>query len=95
MSIARLPRYNKRLEYSFMDVFEQLILIMIIRREVVNFAIKNDIHRLLDTNNDGAENKILDINNETIKRVKQSIKENASKVQANYMEQKDEELLVM
>jgi hypothetical protein len=58
---------------------------MIIRREVVNFAIKNDIHRLLDTNHDGAENKILDINNETIKRVKLSIKENASKVQANYM----------
>ena len=85
MSIARLPRYNKRLEYSFMDVFEQLILIMIIRREVVNFAIKNDIHRLLDSNNDGAENKILEINNETIKRVKLSIKENASKVQANYM----------
>ena len=87
MSIARLPRYNKRLEYSFMDVFEQLILIMIIRREVVNFAIKNDIHRLLDSNNDGAETKILDINNETIKRVKQSINENASKVQANYMAQ--------
>jgi hypothetical protein len=58
---------------------------MIIRREVVNFAIKNDIHRLLDSNNDGAETKILDINNETIKRVKQSINENASKVQANYM----------
>jgi hypothetical protein len=68
-----------------MDVFEQLILIMIIRREVVNFAIKNDIHRLLDSNNDGAETKILDINNETIKRVRQSIKENTSKVQANYM----------
>ena len=85
MSIARLPRYNKHLEYSFMDVFEQLILIMIIRREVVNFAIKNDIHRLLDSNNDGAETKILDINNETIKRVRQSIKENTSKVQANYM----------
>ena len=78
--MARLPRYNKRLEYGFIDVFEQLILIMIIRREVVNFAIRNDIHSLLDTKNDGAENKILDINNETIKRVKQSIRENASKV---------------
>jgi hypothetical protein len=53
---------------------------MIIRREVVNFAIRNDIHSLLDTKNDGAESKILDINNETIKRVKQSIRENASKV---------------
>jgi hypothetical protein len=80
MAIARLPRYNKRLEYGFIDVFEQLILIMIIRREVVNFAIRNDIHSLLDTKNDGAESKILDINNETIKRVKQSIRENASKV---------------
>jgi hypothetical protein len=78
--MARLPRYNKRLEYGFIDVFEQLILIMIIRREVVNFAIRNDIHSLLDTKNDGAESKILDINNETIKRVKQSIRENASKV---------------
>ena len=85
MTIARLPRYNKRLEYSFMDVFEQLILIMIIRREVVNFAIKNDIHSLLDTGHDGAETKIHDINNETIKRVKMSIKENASKVQENYL----------
>lgn len=62
MSIARLPRYNHRLEYSFMDVFEQLILIMIIRREVVNFAIKNDIHSLLDRHNYAEENKILDIN---------------------------------
>ena len=78
--MARLPRYNKRQEYGFMDVFEQLILIMIIRREVVNFAIRNDIHSLLDSNNDGAESKILDINNETIKRVKQSIKDSASKV---------------
>ena len=53
MAMARLPRYNKRLEYGFIDVFEQLILIMIIRREVVNFAIRNDIHSLLDTKNDG------------------------------------------
>lgn len=28
-------------EYQFMDVFEHLILIMIIRREVIHYSIKN------------------------------------------------------
>ena len=32
-----------------MDVFEQLILILIIRLEVINFAIKNRMLNLLDT----------------------------------------------
>ena len=55
MTIVKLPRYNQKREYSFIDVFEQLILIMIVRREVVNFAIKNDIPSLLDTKNNAAE----------------------------------------
>jgi hypothetical protein len=42
-SIIRLPKYNKKKDVNFMDVFEQLILIMIIRREVINFGIKYDI----------------------------------------------------
>lgn len=75
MKIARLPRYNTRSEYSFMDVFEQLILVMIIRREVVNFAIKNDIPSLLDTKNNAGE-EIEKINSNTIKRVQQSFKGN-------------------
>jgi hypothetical protein len=39
-----------------MDVFEQLILIMIIRREVINFAIKNRMLHLLDTKADDIKN---------------------------------------
>jgi hypothetical protein len=35
-----LPKYNTASEYYFMDVFESLILIMIIRREIINFAVK-------------------------------------------------------
>jgi hypothetical protein len=58
-----------------MDVFEQLILVMIIRREVVNFAIKNDIPSLLDTKNNAGE-EIEKINSNTIKRVQQSFKGN-------------------
>ena len=42
-----LPKYNTGMEYYFMDVFEQLILIMIIRREVINFAIKTKHLELL------------------------------------------------
>ena len=35
-----LPKYNTASEYYFLDVLEHLILIMIIRREVINFALK-------------------------------------------------------
>ena len=42
-----LPKYNTGTEYYFMDVFEQLILIMIIRREIINFAIKTKHLELL------------------------------------------------
>ena len=35
-----------------MDVFEQLILIMIIRREIINFAIKNKHYELLGAINE-------------------------------------------
>jgi hypothetical protein len=33
--------------YKFMEVFEHLILVMIIRREVVHFGIKNNAMSLL------------------------------------------------
>lgn len=42
-----LPIYNTGLEYHFMDIFEHLILIMIIRREVINFGIKNRRYELM------------------------------------------------
>jgi hypothetical protein len=35
-----------------MDVFEHLILLMIIRREVIHFAIKNQLIHLLGAQND-------------------------------------------
>lgn len=46
---VKLPKYNRGNEYAFMDVFEQLVLIMIIRREVINFGIKSKMFNLLDT----------------------------------------------
>jgi len=42
-----LPKYNSKKEYYFMDVFEHLILLMIIRREVIHFAIKNQMEHLI------------------------------------------------
>ena len=44
-----LPRYNQQNDFYFMDVFEHLVLIMIIRREVINFAMKNNRQELLNT----------------------------------------------
>lgn len=42
-----LPKYNSASEYYFLDVFEQLILLMIIRREIINYAIKTRHFELL------------------------------------------------
>ncbi len=42
-----LPKYNCANDYYFLDVLEQLILIMIIRREVINYAIKSQHYELL------------------------------------------------
>lgn len=42
-----LPIYNTGGEYHFMDIFEHLILMMIIRREVINFAIKTKHYELM------------------------------------------------
>jgi pantothenate kinase len=47
MSEISLPKYNTGGEYYFMDVFESLILIMIIRREIINFAIRTKHYELL------------------------------------------------
>jgi len=44
-----LPRYNQQNEFYFTDVFEHLVLIMIIRREVFNYAMKNNMQELLNT----------------------------------------------
>jgi hypothetical protein len=44
-----LPRYNQQNEFYFTDVFEHLVLIMIIRREVFNYALKNNMEELLNT----------------------------------------------
>lgn len=45
---TRLKLHNLRNNYEFMEVFEHLILVMIIRREVVHFAIKNNNLSLLN-----------------------------------------------
>jgi hypothetical protein len=42
-----LPKYNTASEYYFLDVLEHLLLLMIIRREVINFAIENKHFELL------------------------------------------------
>jgi hypothetical protein len=47
-----LPKYNTATEYYFLDVLEHLILIMIIRREVVNFAIKTKHFELMGVLNE-------------------------------------------
>lgn len=52
MAEIDLPKYNSKTEYQFIDVFEHLILIMIVRREVINYAIRKKRFDLL-----GAENK--------------------------------------
>jgi hypothetical protein len=59
-----LPRHNTGKEYQYMDVFEHLVLIMIIRREVINFAIRTKHLELLGAaegenkeNGDGDEGK--------------------------------------
>ncbi len=41
-----------------MDVFEQLILVMIIRREVINFAIKTKHYELLGANDEFRDSQI-------------------------------------
>jgi hypothetical protein len=35
-----LPRRNNSKELYFMDIFEHLVLMMIIRREIINYALK-------------------------------------------------------
>jgi hypothetical protein len=42
-----LTKYNTATEYYFLDVLEHLLLLMIIRREVIGFAIKNKRFELL------------------------------------------------
>ena len=36
-----LPRRNKNKELYFMDIFEHLVMMMIIRREIINYALKS------------------------------------------------------
>lgn len=49
-----IPKKNRDMEYQFMDVLEHLILIMIIRREVIHFAIKHRQPTLLGAKHDYA-----------------------------------------
>ena len=42
-----LTKYNCASEYYFLDVLELLILIMIVRREVINYSIKTKHYELL------------------------------------------------
>lgn len=55
-----MPKYNTGSEYYFMDVFELLILIMIIRREVINFGIKTKHYELLGASKKQEEGAIVD-----------------------------------
>ena len=56
-----------------MDIFEHLVLIMIIRREVIHFAIKNNQMQLLNIFD--FENQVIEkMDKETVERAKQSIK---------------------
>lgn len=48
LSETKLPLANKNAYYKFIDVLEHLILLMIIRREVVHFGIKNNQLTLLN-----------------------------------------------
>jgi hypothetical protein len=52
LSEIALPRYNQQKDFYFMDVFEHLVLIMIIRREIFNFALKAKKNELLSLENE-------------------------------------------
>ena len=64
-----IQRYNRSEEYQFLDVYEHLVLIMIIRREIINFALEKGHRELLQdpdmfyhmnyerTNADGSEDE--------------------------------------
>lgn len=41
MTEVFLPRRNKNKELYFMDIFEHLVMMMIIRREIINYALKS------------------------------------------------------
>jgi hypothetical protein len=42
-----LKQHNHDQEYQFIDVYEHLVLIMIIRREIINFALDKGHRELL------------------------------------------------
>ena len=44
-----LPKFNSASEYYFLDILEHLILIMIVRREIINYSIKTKHFELLGT----------------------------------------------
>lgn len=43
-----IPKYNNQSEYYFTDVFDHLVLLMIIRRELINFGMKHKRYELLN-----------------------------------------------
>jgi hypothetical protein len=75
--------------FKFMDVFEHLILLMIIRREVVHFGIKNNNLTLL--NFFETEKKVFEeIHQEAVEKVK---KQEVSQPQTQKNENEDAPLL--
>ena len=60
-----IPKYNTGSEYYFLDVLEHLLLLLIIRREVINFALKSkhfELMGIVDENQfDGYDDLIYEI----------------------------------
>jgi hypothetical protein len=47
MTKVNLQKYNRNKEFSFGDILEQLIIMILIRREIINFGIKTHHFELL------------------------------------------------
>jgi len=47
MTKVNLQKYNRNKEFNFGDILEQLIIMILIRREIINFGIKTHHFELL------------------------------------------------
>lgn len=47
MTKVNLQKYNRNKEFNFGDILEQLIMMILIRREIINFGIKTHHFELL------------------------------------------------
>ena len=72
-----LPKYNSSTEYYFLDVFEHLILLMIIRREIINYSIKTKHFELLGTIDEkelnGYNDLLFQIKNNRVKSLQENV----------------------